>query len=234
MRASNKKAIVLLSGGLDSTTALAYAKNQGFDIYALSFNYGQRHHKELEAAQAIASSYNCIEHKIVTIDFLKEIGHSALTENSIDVPNFKPDSDQIPLTYVPARNTIFLSIALGWAETLEVNDIFIGTSSIDYSGYPDCRPEYIKAFENMANLALKRTTTTKQKLNIQTPLIHLSKAETIQLGHSLDVDYSKTISCYKFDDKACGQCDSCHYRALGFKNAGVNDPTQYVVTPELN
>lgn len=231
MNLPSKKAIVLLSGGLDSTTTLAYAKDKGFEIYALSFDYGQRHNQELEASKLIAKEYGCLEHKIVKIDFLKEIGQSALTEQGIDVPKFNAQVDTIPVTYVPARNTIFLSIALGWSETLEINNIFIGTSSIDYSGYPDCRPEYIKSFETMANLALKRTTTTNQKLSIQTPLIHLSKAQTIKLGSSLNVDYSKTISCYKFDTKACGRCDSCHFRAVGFNEAGVADPTEYHALP---
>lgn len=228
---SSQKAIVLLSGGLDSTTTLAHVKSKGFDCYALSFDYGQRHKGELEAAKKIAKHYNCIDHKIVKMDFLHQIGHSALTSNSIDVPDYKPDSSDIPVTYVPARNTIFLSIALGWAEVLEVDYIFIGTSAIDYSGYPDCRPEYIHAFENMANLALKRTTALGHKVSIQTPLIFLSKAQTIELGASYGVDYSMTVSCYKYQGRACGQCDSCLLRAMGFQQAGITDPTEYEVTP---
>jgi 7-cyano-7-deazaguanine synthase len=221
----SKKAIVLLSGGLDSSTVLAKAKNDGFDVYALSFDYGQRHDAELDAARKIAQRENVKEHKIVPMN-LRIIGGSALTDESIDVPT--EETDGIPVTYVPARNTVFLSIALGWAEVVEADAIFIGVSAVDYSGYPDCRPEYIKAYETMANLATKRGIEGNP-VKIETPLIDLTKAETIKLGLSLGVDYSLTVSCYQANEKgeACGECDSCRLRRKGFEQLGVEDPTRY-------
>ncbi|GGX62259.1 7-cyano-7-deazaguanine synthase QueC [Saccharospirillum salsuginis] len=221
----NKKAVVLLSGGLDSTTVLAQAKSEGYDLYALSFDYGQRHDAELDAARAIAGAMGVIEHKVVPMD-LSGIGGSALTDASIDVPT--TESDGIPVTYVPARNTVFLSIALGWAEVLEAQDIFIGVSAVDYSGYPDCRPEYIAAYERLANLATKMGVEGRH-IRIRTPLINLTKAATIQLGDRLGVDYSLTVSCYQANTagEACGECDSCRLRIKGFEEAGVTDPTRY-------
>jgi len=220
-----QKAVVLLSGGLDSATVLAQAQSAGFDCYAMSFDYSQRHSIEIAAAEKIAKHYQVKEHKIVTLD-LSQIGGSALTDMSIDVPDHQTEG--IPVTYVPARNTIFLSIALGWAEVIGANHIFVGVNAVDYSGYPDCRPEYISAFEKMANLATK-TGVEGMTLHIETPLIDLSKAEFIQAGIALGVDYSQTVSCYQADDdgKACGVCDSCRLRAQGFSDAGVDDPTHY-------
>jgi len=219
------KAVILLSGGLDSSTALAMAKDQGYECYALSFNYGQRHAAELDAAAKVVNAFNVIEHKTIDLD-LTQIGGSALTDNNIDVP--ESATDGIPVTYVPARNTIFLSYALAWAEVLEINNIFIGVNAVDYSGYPDCRPEYIQAFERMANLATK-AGVEGTKLTIHTPLINLSKADIILLGNKLNVDYALTISCYQVDKDggACGVCDSCRFRKEGFENAGVTDPTHY-------
>lgn len=221
----SKKAVVLLSGGLDSTTVLAQAKSEGYDLYALSFDYGQRHDAELEAAKRIAAAMDVVEHKVVPIN-LSSIGGSALTDHSIDVP--VEEGEGIPVTYVPARNTVFLSIALGWAEVLEAQDIFIGVSAVDYSGYPDCRPEYIAAYERLANLATKMGVEGRS-IRIRTPLINLTKAATIQLGHQLGVDYRLTVSCYQANDdgEACGQCDSCRLRKKGFDEAGVPDPTRY-------
>jgi len=209
-----QKAVVLLSGGLDSATVLAQAQSAGFDCYAMSFDYSQRHSIELAAAEKIAKHYQVKEHKIVTLD-LSQIGGSALTDMSIDVPDHQTEG--IPVTYVPARNTIFLSIALGWAEVIGANHIFVGVNAVDYSGYPDCRPEYISAFEKMANLATK-TGVEGIALHIETPLIDLSKAEIIQAGIALGVDYSQTVSCYQADadGKACGVCDSCRLRVQGF------------------
>ena len=227
--AIHKQVIVLLSGGLDSATALAIAQSKGFDCYALSFSYGQRHNAELNAATKIASLANVIEHKIFDIDLATFKG-SALTDDEICVPqaDSATASEGIPVTYVPARNTVFLSIALAWAEVLQIEDIFIGVNAVDYSGYPDCRPEFIQAYEIMANLATK-AGVEGNALKIQTPLISLSKAEIITLGSELDVDYSNTVSCYLADEqgKACGSCDSCHFRKQGFKDAGIVDPTQY-------
>lgn len=218
-----KNAVVLLSGGLDSTTCLAYAKSQGFKCYALSFNYGQRHGAELQAAKQIAAHF-CTEHIIVDIP-VGQLGHSALTDKNIPVPAFQGEK-QIPVTYVPARNTIFLAFALGWAEVLKANDIFIGISAVDYSGYPDCRPEFIQAFQSLANLATK-VGIEENNIKMHTPLIHLSKAETIRLGLSLGVDYQMTVSCYQATDAghACGECDSCTLRSHGFKEANLSDPT---------
>lgn len=227
-----KKAVLLLSGGLDSTTTLAIAKSQGFEVYAMSFSYGQRHAHEVEAAKRIAKSMGVAEHRLVTID-LAVFGHSALTGNTIDVPKDRSDgemADGIPITYVPARNTIFLSYALAWAEVLGANDIFIGVNAVDYSGYPDCRPEFIAAFEKMANLATK-AGVEKKKLTIHTPLIALTKAEIIRQGTALGVDYTLTTSCYDPTDHgdACGHCDSCALRKKGFIEAGKADPTSYAV-----
>jgi 7-cyano-7-deazaguanine synthase len=218
-----KAAVILLSGGLDSATCLAIAAHRGFDCYALAVDYGQRHSSELEAAKAVAESF-CAEIKIVNLD-LRTFGGSALTDD-IDVP--EEEVDGIPVTYVPARNTIMLSMALAWAEVLRAGDIFIGVNAVDYSGYPDCRPEFINAFEEMANLATK-TGVEGHRLIIHTPLIDLSKAEIIRQGNSLGVDYSLTESCYQADKqgRACRVCDSCRIRAAGFKSAGVNDPTHY-------
>lgn len=220
-----KKAIVLLSGGLDSSTVLAKAKNDGYEVYALSFDYGQRHDAELDAARKIAELEAVAEHKIVPMN-LRSIGGSALTDDSIDVP--LEEGEGIPATYVPARNTVFLSIALGWAEVVDADAIFIGVSAVDYSGYPDCRPEYIAAFENMANLATKRGVEGRP-VKIETPLINLTKAQTVELGLSLGVDYSLTVSCYQANDagEACGLCDSCRLRKKGFEQLGVEDPTRY-------
>jgi len=220
-----KKAVILVSGGLDSTTVLSMAMDQGYECYTLSFDYGQRHRSELEAAQRVSRAMTVKEHKVVRLD-LGTIGGSALTDVAIDVP--ETETEGIPVTYVPARNTVFLSIALGWAEVLGANDIFLGVNAVDYSGYPDCRPKYIAAFETMANLATK-ATVEGQKLSIHAPLIAMTKAEIIQTGITLDVDYSQTVSCYQasLDGLACGKCDSCRLRQQGFIEAGVKDPTRY-------
>jgi 7-cyano-7-deazaguanine synthase len=219
------KAVVLLSGGLDSATTLAIANKEGYSCHALSFNYGQRHKTELIAAKKIATLLNTAEHRIVDLD-LTWIGGSALTDTRIAVP--EAPTKGIPVTYVPARNTIFLSYALGFAETLGAGDIFIGVNAVDYSGYPDCRPEYIKAFENMGRLATK-AGVEGNPLRIHTPLIHLSKAEIIKKGMGLGVDYSLTVSCYQADaqGRACGRCDSCRFRKEGFAQAGISDPAPY-------
>jgi 7-cyano-7-deazaguanine synthase len=220
---TEKSAVVLLSGGLDSATALAMATNLGFRCYALSVNYGQRHSSELIAAANVAS-VNSAELKTIELD-LRTFGGSALTDD-IDVP--EEEGEGIPVTYVPARNTIMLSLALAWAEVLGANDIFIGVNAVDYSGYPDCRPEFIDAFEEMANLATK-AGVIGNRLTIHTPLIDLSKAEIIQQGTELGVDYSMTVSCYQADEagRACGLCDSCRLRAAGFDAADIKDPTRY-------
>lgn len=221
----DKKAVVLLSGGLDSTTVVAKARADGYQVYALSFDYGQRHDAELDAARRVAEAFSVAEHKVVPIN-LRAIGGSALTDDQLSVPT--EEAEGIPLTYVPARNTVFLSIALGWAEVIQAQDIFIGVSAVDYSGYPDCRPEYIAAYEQMANLATKMGVEGR-RIRIQTPLIDLSKAETIALGAQLGVDYGLTVSCYQADEqgRACGLCDSCRLRKRGFEQAGVADPTRY-------
>lgn len=221
----SKKAVVLISGGLDSTTVLAIARDKGYACYGLSFNYGQRHAAELNAAKQISNHYHVIEHKIISLD-LAQLGGSALTDKTIDVPA-KP-TEGIPITYVPARNTLFLSYALAWAEVLKANDIFIGVNAVDYSGYPDCRPEYIQAFEKMARLATK-VGVEGAEVTIHTPLINLSKTEIIKAGLNLNVDYSMTVSCYQADDKglACGVCDSCRFRKEGFIAADMDDPTRY-------
>ncbi len=222
-----KKAVVLLSGGLDSTTALAIAQSEGFETYALSFRYGQRHSVELESASRVAKAMGAAQHIVVDID-LRLFGGSALTAD-IDVPKERSTGEMgegIPVTYVPARNTIFLSFALAWAEVLEVFDIFIGVNSLDYSGYPDCRPEYIAAYEQMANLATKAGVEGRLGLKIHTPLIDLTKARIIQKGRELGVDYGLTSSCYDPgpDGRPCGRCDSCQLRAKGFAEAGLTDP----------
>ncbi|MBT4315884.1 7-cyano-7-deazaguanine synthase QueC [uncultured Candidatus Thioglobus sp.] len=221
-----EKAVVLLSGGLDSTTTLAIAKSKGFECYALSFDYGQKQKSELNSAKKIAKQFDATEHRIMNIS-LSDFGGSALTDKNIAVPDFK-QSDEIPITYVPARNTIFLSYALAWAEVLESQSIFIGVNSTDYSGYPDCRQEYITAFEIMANLATKQGIEG-QKITVHTPLINLDKSQIITQGLSLGIDYSLTTTCYQADNegKACGTCDACEYRKQGFKSAGISDPTKY-------
>ena len=228
---SARKAIVLSSGGIDSTTAMAIAKHEGFKIYSLSFFYGQRHAFELEAAQKVANAIGVTEHLVINID-LKQIGGSSLTDD-IDVPKDRDEQEitrEIPVTYVPARNTIFLSFALAWAEVLKSSDIFIGVNAIDYSGYPDCRPEYIDAFERMANLATKAGVEGTTRIRIRTPLIRLTKAKIIQKGIDLGVDFALTHSCYDPSPQglACGKCDSCFLRRKGFKEAGVTDPTRYI------
>lgn len=226
--AAKPKAVILVSGGLDSTTVLAIAQSQGYECYTLSFDYGQRHRAELVAAKKLSDFMGAKEHKTVTLD-LRTIGGSALTDDDIDVPE-EMVSNIIPVTYVPARNTVFLSIALGWAEVLGANDIFIGVNAVDYSGYPDCRPDYISAYETMANLATK-VGVEGQTLRIQTPLMSLSKGEIIKKGVALGINYAKTISCYQANDngQACGKCDSCRLRQQGFAEAGLVDPTKYAL-----
>jgi len=221
-----KPAVCLLSGGLDSATCLAIARQEGFRCYALSFDYGQRHRRELEAAARVAGSLGAAEHRVVSID-LRAFGGSALTSD-IAVPKAGVDPG-IPVTYVPARNTVFLSLALAWAEVLASSDVFIGVNAIDYSGYPDCRPEFIAAFAKMANLATKSGVEGRTRLQIHTPLIELSKREIIQKGAELGVDFSLTHSCYDPDGhgRSCGLCDSCRLRLKGFKEAGLKDPLEY-------
>ena len=220
-----KRAVVLLSGGLDSATVLAMARAQGLECYALSVDYGQRHHAELAAAQRVAQALGAREHRVVNID-LTGFGGSALTDSNIAVPEHA--SSGIPITYVPARNTIMLSLALAWAEVLQAQDIFIGVNAVDYSGYPDCRPEYVAAFERMANLATQAAVEGKP-LTLHAPLLHLTKAEIIRQGVQLGVDYALTVSCYQADEqgRACGRCDSCRLRSEGFQSAGVPDSTRY-------
>ena len=226
-----EKAVVLSSGGLDSTTVIAIARSEGFEIYSLSFDYGQRHVHELKAAKKIAERFQVAKHLVISID-LHAIGGSALTDN-LDVPksrNLKTMSSEIPITYVPARNTIFLSYALAWAEVLKSANIFIGVNAVDFSGYPDCRPEFIASFEHMANLATKIGVEGKTRVRIRTPLLHLNKAQIIIKGTELGVDYAITHSCYDPSPEglACGQCDSCLLRQNGFVEAGIPDPTQYI------
>lgn len=222
-----KKAIVLLSGGLDSTTCLAYAKNKGYELYTLSFNYGQKQNKELELATYNSKLYGVKKHHIIKLDN-SFFASSALANEDIDVPKDNKERDEIPVTYVPARNTIMLSYALAYAEAIDCSKIFIGVNSVDYSGYPDCRKEYIEAFEEMANLAIKKAVENKIKIEIETPLISLTKGEIISLGKSFGVDYSKTLTCYDpIDGKACGKCDSCILRKNGFKEANIKDETIY-------
>jgi 7-cyano-7-deazaguanine synthase len=222
-----KKAVILLSGGLDSTTVMAMARSEGYALYCMTFRYQQRHIREVEAARKIAVVYGSDKHNIIDIDLAK-FGGSALTDN-ISVPKGRHCEEMeacIPVTYVPARNTIFLSYALAWAEVLDAPDIFIGVNAVDYSGYPDCRPEYIKAFEIMANLAIKKAVEGTMHVTIRTPLLHMTKSEIIKCGTSMDVDYSLTHSCYDPlpDGKACGNCDSCILRKKGFQEAGLFDP----------
>ena len=219
------RAVVLLSGGLDSATALAIAKDAGYDCYALSLSYGQRHAAELAAAKRVVSAMGVSRHLVLPMA-LDLIGGSALTDSSIHVP--EKESPGIPVTYVPARNTIFLALALGWAEVLEADDLFIGVNALDYSGYPDCRPEFIGAFEALANLATKRAVEG-QRVQVHAPLIQLTKAEIIRRGIDLGVDYGHTVSCYQADEegRACGLCDSCRLRRRGFEEAGIEDPTRY-------
>ncbi|HJP39805.1 MAG TPA: 7-cyano-7-deazaguanine synthase QueC [Gammaproteobacteria bacterium] len=219
------KAVILLSGGMDSATCLAIAADQGHECYGLSFDYGQRHETELDAARLVAKSFSVVEHRILSMD-LGAIGGSALTDKNISIP--VSATDRIPVTYVPARNTIFLSFALGWAEVLDADFIYIGINAVDYSGYPDCRPEYIDAFQKLANLALKRSVEGRPIL-IRSPLLELTKARIILRGVELGVDFAQTVSCYQADlvGQACGQCDACRLRRQGFLDAGINDPTRY-------
>ena len=225
MSTSTKRAVVLLSGGLDSATVVAIAASEGYECYALSFDYGQRAVTELNAAKAVCQSVGVKEHRVFNLD-LAQFGGSALTDASLEVP--EGETEGVPITYVPARNTIFLSMALAWAEVLHADAIFIGVNAVDYSGYPDCRPEFIAAYEQMANLAT-RNGVTGEPFKIVTPLIDLTKAEIIEAGHKLGMDYSLTVSCYQSDEegRACGRCDSCRLRAKGFADAGVPDPTRY-------
>lgn len=227
MSEQQKKAVVLLSGGLDSATALAMAKADGYACYALSLDYGQRHQTELNAARQVAATQGVEAHKIFQLD-LTQIGGSALTDKTIDVP--ETPTEGIPVTYVPARNTIFLSLALGWAEVLDASDIFVGVNAVDYSGYPDCRPEYIAAFQRLMNLATRAGVEGKP-FTIHAPLIKMSKADIIRAGTGLGVDYGLTVSCYAADEqgRACGKCDSCRLRKAGFEAAGIPDPTHYVL-----
>ncbi len=222
---TGNRAVVLLSGGLDSATCLAIAQQEGYECYGLSFDYGQRHRVELEAAEKLASVAKINDYKVIPVD-MRGIGGSALTDSAIAVP--EEESEGIPVTYVPARNTVFLAYALGWAEVLSARAIFIGVNALDYSGYPDCRPDFIKAFQAMANLATKMGVEG-ESIVIKTPLIHLTKAEIISKGIALGVDYSKTTSCYQADSagRACGKCDSCRLRRKGFAEAGIVDPTLY-------
>ena len=221
------RAVVLLSGGLDSATTLAMARRDGLTCHALSLDYGQRHHAELDAARAVALSLGAAEHRVMRLD-MGDFGGSALTDASIAVP--ESASEGIPVTYVPARNTIMLALALGWAEVLDADAIYIGVNALDYSGYPDCRPLFIQAFQQLANLATKRAVNG-ELIDVRAPLIDLSKAEIVRLGVSLGVDYRLTVSCYQadLDGRACGRCDSCRLRRQGFEQAGLPDPTRYLV-----
>jgi 7-cyano-7-deazaguanine synthase len=228
---AEKRAVVLLSGGLDSATTLAIARNEGFQCYALTFRYGQRHRREIGAAKKIADFLEVVEYRCIDVD-LAQFGGSALTDSAVEVPKDRADLDKpgrIPPTYVPARNTVFLSYALAWAEVLGAFDIFIGVNAIDYSGYPDCRAEFITAFERMANLATAAAIKGKGKYRIHTPIIDMTKSEIILAGTKLDVDYSLTHSCYDPDEqgRSCGRCDSCRLRLKGFAEAGLKDPVKY-------
>lgn len=231
-RSTNPAAVILFSGGLDSTTILALAKQLGYRCYALSVHYGQRHSSELDAAKQIAQSFGVERHEVIQLD-LARFGGSALTDNRLRVPtNEDPKSGAIPITYVPARNTIMLSLALAWAESLGSLDVFYGANAVDYSGYPDCRPEYVNSFETMANLATKagvESSDDQHRFRIHAPIISMSKAQIIQLGQSLGIDYSQTVSCYQASAEglACGVCESCQLRKAGFEDAGVPDPTRY-------
>jgi 7-cyano-7-deazaguanine synthase len=233
MTSETRAAVVLVSGGLDSATCLAIARDEGFDCYALSFQYGQRHGAELAAAARVARSLGAVEHRVMPID-LAAFGGSALTDRRIAVPEngagvTETIGSAIPVTYVPARNTVFLALALAWAEVLHAHDIFIGVNAVDYSGYPDCRPEFIEAFQVMANLATRAGVEEDTPLRIRTPLIDLSKGEIVRRGLELGVDFGQTVSCYQADEagRACGRCDSCRLRRAGFESAGVADPTAY-------
>lgn len=230
-RKPNAPAVILFSGGLDSTTIVALAKDLGYAPYVLSVGYGQRHSSELAAAKHIGKKLGVIRHEVVNLD-LTRFGGSALTDTSIEVPIMPSKEDEIPVTYVPARNTILLSLALGWAESLASLDVFYGANAVDYSGYPDCRPEYVASFEATANLATKAGVEAvhhDDRFRVHTPIISMSKAQIIQLGTTLGVDYSQTVSCYQANDlgEACGQCESCRLRLIGFKQAGIQDPTRY-------
>ena len=227
---SRRAAVVLLSGGLDSTTVLAYARREGVAVHALSIDYGQRHRSELEAARRIVEHLGAEEHRVVRVD-LRAIGGSALTDEAMAVPT--APTAGIPPTYVPARNTVFLALALGWAEVLDLRDLYIGANVLDYSGYPDCRPEYLRAFEALAQLATRAGVEEGARFRIHAPLLTLSKAEIVRLGSSLGVDYGLTVSCYRADEegRACGLCDSCRLRRKGFLEAGLPDPTRYLVAP---
>jgi len=239
---ADKRAVVLLSGGLDSATTLAIARSESFQCYALTFKYGQRHHREVEAAGKIARSLGVVEHRVIEID-LAVFGGSALTDSAIEVPKDRArlrdtlvvslsNPSEIPPTYVPARNTIFLSYALAWAEVLGAFDIFIGVNAVDYSGYPDCRPEFVAAFEKTANLATAAAVEGKGRYRIRTPVINMTKGEIIRAGTSLGVDYSLTHSCYDPDQRgrSCGRCDACQLRLKGFAEAGLKDPIEYRIT----
>ena len=231
-RQPNAPAVVLLSGGLDSATVLAIAKKLGYAPYALSFRYGQRHSSELDAAVRVAQSLGAIRHEIIDLDLRRFVGGSALTDDAYAVPTSPGPQDEIPITYVPARNTIMLSVALGWAEALGGLDIFFGANAVDYSGYPDCRPDYVKSFEATANLATKvgvESHDEATRFRVHAPIIKMSKAEIIKTGMELGVDFSQTVSCYQANPKglACGQCESCRLRREGFKAAGIPDPTHY-------
>ncbi len=227
---SEKRAVILLSGGLDSATVLAIAKSEGFECYCLSFDYGQKHNTELDFARRLAQDLGATEHRVATID-IGAFGGSALTDDNIEVPDASQTGDDIPVTYVPARNTVFLAYALGWAEVLGASHIFVGVNAVDYSGYPDCRPEFIEAFETMANLAT-RQGVEGDRLTIGAPLIDLTKGEIIRRGLDLGVNYANTVSCYRLNQagEACGQCDSCVLRRAGFVEAGSEDPTRYVAS----
>ncbi len=221
-----KKAVVILSGGLDSTTCLGVAADASYDVYALTFDYGQRHRVEIEAAKKVAQHYKVKEHRIARLPFLKDIGKSALTEDLYDVPTRGVQEGEIPITYVPGRNLIFLSIATAYAETVQASAIYIGVNALDYSGYPDCRPEFIEAFQQVAKLGTK-VGVEGLPMTIETPLLHLSKADIVRLGTSLGVPYELTTSCYQGEEEACGECDSCRLRLEGFRQAGVQDPIAY-------
>jgi 7-cyano-7-deazaguanine synthase len=224
-----KKAVIVLSGGLDSTTCMGIAKEQGYELYPITFHYGQRHNREVEQAKIVSQYYEVKDHRIVDISFLQDIGGSALTDRNIDVPKGGGEDGTIPSTYVPARNLIFLSLSTAYAEVVGAEVIYIGVSAVDYSGYPDCRPEFIESMSSTIQLATK-AGTSGSSIRIETPLIHLSKAETIQKGMELGVPYALTTSCYHGDETACGECDSCRLRIKGFKEAGYHDPVSYGIT----
>jgi 7-cyano-7-deazaguanine synthase len=221
----SKKAVIVLSGGLDSTTCMGMANEKGYELYPITFHYGQKHNREVEQAKKVADYYNAPDHRIVNISFLNQIGGSALTDDSIDVPT-DMDEDEIPVTYVPARNMIFLSLASAYAEVIGAEAIYIGVSAVDYSGYPDCRPEFIESMNETVNLATKAGATGSE-MKIETPLINLTKADTVGEGLRLNVPYELTTSCYNGEEEACGECDSCRLRLKGFEEAGAVDPIPY-------